>query len=83
LEGDAQNEIQSVQVDTVPRLNEVQKLGVVVSNINTAGDGVQSTAFSRGLGRFIFTVSFYFDNFNCGGGSGSVNYCQLAFSLSE
>eukprot|EP00970_Alexandrium_tamarense_P009994 scaffold1976_cov187-Alexandrium_tamarense.AAC.23 len=88
-EGDNKAEIQSVQV-SVQRVNEVQKLGIVISNINTAGDGVQSTAcMGLNVGDACqeiedalagsFTVSFDFDQ--CGADiNDGVNYCQLALS---
>ncbi len=91
-QGEDQYEVQSVQV-SVPRVNEVQRFGIVVSNINTLGDGVHSTAC---MGLSIgdpcpdvenalagsFTVSFDFDQ--CGYAvSGGVNYCQLALSEYE
>lgn len=91
-QGDDQFEVQSVQV-SVPRVNEVQSFGIVISNINTLGDGVHSTAC---MGLSIgdpcpdienalagsFTVSFDFDQ--CGSvAGGGVNYCQLALSENE
>lgn len=84
LHANDQVEIQSVKVSN-QRVNEVQKFGIVISNINTDGDGVHSTAC---MGIDVgdpcpdietalsgsFTVSFDFDE--CGGDG--VNYCQLA-----
>lgn len=92
LQGGDEAEVQSVQV-SVPRVNEVQKLGIVISNINTHGDGVHSTAcMGLSIGDSCpdienslagsFTVSFDFDQ--CGSTiGGGVNYCQLALSKYE
>ena len=87
--GDNQVEVQSVQV-SVLRVNEVQRFGVVISNISTDGDGVQSTACAgisvgdpcpdiESALAGSFTVSLDFDC--CGhAAGGGVNYCQLALS---
>ncbi|KAL7440180.1 hypothetical protein ACHAXH_004154 [Discostella pseudostelligera] len=92
LQGNGQAEVQSVQV-SIPRVNEVQRFGIVVSNINTLGDGVHSTAcMGLNIGdpcpdiehalTGSFTVSFDFDQ--CGSAvGGGVNYCQLALSEYE
>lgn len=91
-QGEDHYEVQSVQV-SVPRVNEVQRFGIVISNVNTLGDGVRSTACMglsigdpcRDIENALtgsFTVSFDFDK--CGSAvGGGVNYCQLALSEYE